>query len=793
MFARIDGREMRGGQPTRETDNRFGRGKPVQRIEDLRLLTGGGRFTDDLDQQDHLHCVFLRSPYAHARVWSVDAGEALSQPGVIAVFSGQDLVQAGVHPIPTAPGFKGADGNPARYPPRHALALDRVRFVGDAVAAVVATSRMEALAAIDCIHVEYEELPAVVALSQALAADATLLYPEARSNIVVVAAHGDVVATQAAFAAAARVVTLDIEHQRLVPAALEPRASIAAWDDLSGRITLHTGNQTPGRLRDGLAGAVLKLPADKLRVLVGDIGGGFGMKTAISPEDVVLAHAARTLRRTVRWRADRSEEFLAGTHARAVRVHAELALDATGRFTALRIKALADLGAYASGAGAMVQSVLGPRVATGVYDIGNLDLRVESVLTNTSPVGPYRGAGRPEYIFNLERLIDVAAMETGIDAIELRRRNMIASTDMPYRNAVGQIYDSGDFRNILDKALALSDWNGYGERNLHSRANGRLRGRGVSAFLEWTGGDAFTEKVRVQIEAGGRIKIWSATQAMGQGLETSYTQLAAEQFGVDLGAIEIIQGDTDVVTGIGSIGSRSLFVGGAAVDSGASKAIEAGRQRASVALEAALQDIVYAKGRYTIAGTDRGISIFELARGEPAGALVVEADFTVGAASWPNGCHVCEIEIDEQTGEVTLARFTAVDDVGNPVNPMIVGGQIHGGIAQGVGEALMEQALYDAGSAQLVTGSLADYCLPRADDFPDIFRALDTSQPCRTNPLGAKGCGESGTVGSAPAVVSAVIDALAPYGVRNMDMPLTAEKIWRVLAQARGNPLQRPQ
>lgn len=766
-----------------ESEFRFGRGQPVHRVEDHRFLTGNGSYTDDVSPESELHCVLLRSPYAHARVISVNVSDARGLPGVIAVFTGRDLVEAGVNPIPTVPGFKGPDGNPAQYPPRHALAVDCVRFVGEAVVMVVAQTRSAAQAAADEVFVDYEELPSVMEPSRAVEAGAPLLHAEAGGNVVVSAAHGDALATGAAFQAAARVVSLNIEHQRLLAMALEPRVSVASYDVETDKITLRTCNQTPGRLQQGLAGAVLKIAPGKLRVLVGDIGGGFGMKTAISPEDVVVAYAARELKRTVRWRAERSEEFLAGTHGRAVSVKAELALDASGRFSALRVRALADLGAYASGAGAMVQSVLGPRVATGIYDIPNLDLRVESVLTNTSPVAPYRGAGRPENIFNLERLIDVASMETGIDPIELRRLNMIPCTAMPYRNAIGQVYDSGDFRNILDRALELADWAGYGSRRSQSLENDRLRGRGISTFLEWTGGDAFTEKVRVRVEGGGRIKIWSGTQAMGQGLETSYMQLAAEQFGVDMDVIDIVQGDTDAVTGIGSIGSRSLFVGGAAVTTGVDKAIETGRERASIALEAAAQDIVYSQGRYAIAGTDRGISIFELAALESGAALEIDAEFTVGGASWPNGCHICEIEIDKETGVITLDKFTAVDDVGNPVNPMIVGGQIHGGIAQGVGEALMEQIVYDPNNSQLVTGTLMDYCVPRADDLPEITRALDTSQPCRTNPLGAKGCGESGTVGSAPAVVSAVIDALAPYGVRNLDMPLTPEKIWRVLSR----------
>ena len=769
---------------SKESASRFGRGHPVARVEDHRFLTGAGQYVDDLSFPDELHCVLVRSPYAHARLLSLNVSQALAQPGVVAVFTGADLVRAGVQPIPTAPGFKTRNGSPARYPPRHAVAVDRVRFAGEAVAIVVATNRVVAQSAAELVSVDYDELPAVTAPSRAVEAGAPLLYPEIGGNVVVCAAHGDAAKTGAAFLAAARVVALEIEHPRLLAMALEPRAAVAVFDASTERITLHTCNQTPGRLRDGLAGAVLKIAPATLRVLVGDIGGGFGMKTAISPEEVVVAHAARVLKRVVRWRADRSEEFIAGTHGRAVSVKAELALDAAGKFMGLRVRALADLGAYASGAGAMVQSMLGPRVATGVYDIAHLDLQVESVLTNTSPVAPYRGAGRPENIFNLERLIDVAARETGIDALELRRRNMIPSTAMPYRNAIGQIYDSGDFRNILDRTLALADWQGFELRRRMSLAKGRLRGHGLSTFLEWTGGDAFTEKVRVRVEGGGRIQIWSGTQAMGQGLETSYMQLAAEQFGVGMDVIDIIQGDTDVVTGIGSIGSRSLFVGGAAVVSGAEKTIEAGRERAAVVLEAAVQDIEYSRGRYAIAGTDRSVSLFELAARAQDAAIVVDTEFTVGGASWPNGCHICELEIDRETGVITLDRYTAVDDVGNPVNPMIVGGQIHGGVAQGVGEALMERIVYDPENAQLVTGSLMDYCVPRADDLPDITRALDMSQPCRSNPLGAKGCGESGTVGASPAVVSAVMDALAPEGVRNLDMPLTPEKIWRAMSCA---------
>lgn len=752
---------------TEGNDTRFGRGQALTRIEDYRLLTGRGRYTDDMVHEDALHCVFLRSDFAHARIICVETKQALARRGVLAVITGRDLAAAAVGPIPTAPGFKRADGSPATYPPRRALALDRVRFVGEAVAAIIARSRPDALDAAEALAVEYEELPAVT--------------DPAKATIVATARHGDAAATQAAFDAAAHVVSLEIEHQRLVPSAIEPRATVASYDPVADRITLHTGIQTPGRTRDALARAVLKIDPARLRILVGDIGGGFGMKVAIYPEDVVLAHAARTLQRTVRWRAERAEEFLAGNHARAMRSKLSLALDADGRFLALRAHSLANLGGYATGGGVLVQSDLGPKVATGVYDIPAIDLRIDSVLTNTTPVGPYRGAGRPENIFNIERLVDAAACDMGVDPVTLRKRNLIPAQRMPYRNAMAQTYDSGDFRNVLDQALRLADWDGFAARKRDSERRGQLRGRGVSTFLEWTGGYELTEKVRVRVNPDGRIRIWSATQAMGQGLETSYTQLAAQQFGLDMAAIEIVQGDTDVVSGVGSFGSRSLFVGGSAVQAGAAKTIAAGLERASSSLEASARDIAYRNGVYSIAGTDRRISIFELADREPQRALVLDTDFTVAGESWPNGCHVCEVEIDKESGAVRIDRFTSVDDVGNPINPLIVAGQIHGGIAQGVGQALMEQAHYDPDSGQLVTGSFADYCLPRADDMPDLSGDLDTSQPCRNNPLGAKGCGESGTVGSVPAIVSAVVDALRPYGIRHLDMPITAQRVWRII------------
>lgn len=762
-------------------DARFGRGAAALRVEDQRLLTGRGRFTDDWNDAHALHCVFLRSPLPHARIRRIERKAAMEFPGVAAVITGSDLVEAGIQPIPVMPGFKRADGAPAAYPARHALAVDTVRFVGEAIAAVVAATRAQALDAAESLQPEYVELPSVTDALEAARDGAPQLCPDAGSNIVVTARHGNPEAADAAFRAAAHAISVDILHQRLVPLALEPRATIASYDPANDRITIRTGTQTPGRTRDALAGAVLRIAPQQLRLLVGDVGGGFGMKIAVFPEDVVLAYAARKLQRPVRWCAERAEEFLAGTHARALRSRVSLALDRAGRFLALRVHSLADLGAYPGGPGPLVQGVLGPHVATGVYDIPAVDLRVDCVLTNTTPVGAYRGAGRPENIHNIERVVEAAARTLGLDPLEIRRRNFVPAGRMPYRGAMGHTYDSGDFVAVMEKAIALADWNSFPERKAKSAREGKLRGRGIATFLEWTGGNAFSERVRVMVQSQGGVTIWSATQAMGQGLETCYAQLAADVFDLPPEAIQVFQGDTDVVTGFGSVGSRSLYVGGAAVEEGARKTIAAGLERAARTLEAAAADITYAKGQYTISGTDRSVSIFDLARKEPGCALVIDAEFTVQGESWPNGCYVCEVEIDQETGAVELVRFTAVDDVGNPINPMIVGGQIHGGIAQGVGQALLEHARHDRETGQLITGSLMDYGLPHACDLPPIHHALDTSQPCRNNPLGAKGCGESGTIGSMPAVVNAVIDALAPYQIRHLDTPLTAERIWNVL------------
>jgi carbon-monoxide dehydrogenase large subunit len=622
-----------------------------------------------------------------------------------------------------------------------------------------------------------------------MAPAAPQLWPQASGNIAAEIRHGDVAATEKAFASAAHVVSLDLVNQRLAPCPLEPRAVLAIHDAKTQRFTLRVSCQTPTGLRDDLCNAVLDIPTEQVRVLVGDVGGGFGMKTSLYPEDVVAAYAARKLGRPVRWVADRIEEFLAATHGRDLESKAELALDRSGRILALRVSSLANLGAYATPAGVAIQLMIGPWVATSVYDIGVIDIRIRGVLTNTVSTSAYRGAGRPEAIYMIERLMSAAARKTGIDPVELRRRNMIRPEQMPYTNPMEKTYDSGRFAVVMDKAIALAEWNGFDARAAAAKKHGRLRGRGMATFLEWTGVDIFEERVLVTVGAGaadadGEIEIVSATQAMGQGLATTYAQLAVDVFGVPIERIRIVQGDTDRAQGFGSAGSRSLFVGGSAVKVAAERTVEKGRELAAGAMEAAAADIEYRDGVFSIAGTDRRIGLFELARRQPLRRIVLDSTSAVDGPSWPNGCHICEVEIDPETGAVEVAAYWSVNDVGRVVNPMIVVGQLEGGAVQGIGQALCERYVYDRETGQSLTASFLDYALPRAEMIRHFATTMDESTPCLANAMGVKGVGELGTIGATPAVVNAVIDALARNGVANVDalqMPLTSERVWRAL------------
>ncbi len=765
------------------TYGRYGSGQAVRRIEDATLVTGRGAFTDDFDAEGQAHLLLLRSPHPHARIVAIDLEAARRIPGVVAIFTGEDLVRAGFGTFP-GPGFARADGSPGVSPPRRALAFERVRFVGEAVAAIVAETMSAAREARDEIVVEYDPLPAVVDPDDALADGAPLVDDDAPGNVAAVMRHGDREATDAAFASAAHVVGLDVVNQRLAPSPLEPRAVLARLDPQTQRLTLRMSTQMPAGARNTLADLFGVAP-ESIRVVAGDVGGGFGMKTGLYPEDATVAWAARELRRPVKWCAERSDEFLGAAHGRDLRSHAELALDEKGRIRALRVRSRANVGAYATPTAVAIQLLIGPWVQTSVYDIGTIDFDFRAVLTHTTPTGAYRGAGRPEAIYLIERLIDAAARRLGIDPVELRRRNLIRPEQMPYRNPMGQTYDSGHFEKILDQGLALADWNGFEQRRAESKARGKLRGRGIATFLEWTGGNAFEERVTVDVTPDGFIEIASATQAMGQGIATSYAQLAVDVFQVPIERIRIVQGDTDRVTGFGSAGSRSLFTGGSAVEVASRRTVDKARERAADHFETKVDDIEYTDGAFRIVGTDRSIGLFELAAREPEQRIFVDSTSSVEGPSWPNGCHVSEIEIDPATGEVEVVRYASVNDVGRVVNPTIVRGQLEGGAMQGIGQALCERVVYERESGQLLSASFLDYALPRAVHAPPFRMEMDQSIPCRTNPLGVKGVGELGTIGATPCVVNAVVDAVwrAGGGERALalQMPLEAERVWTAL------------
>jgi carbon-monoxide dehydrogenase large subunit len=765
-------------------DMRFGAGQPVKRLEDQRLLTGKGQFIDDKPEDGALWLHVLRSPHAHARIVSIDSKAASEVKGVEAVYSGTDLIADDIGTLPTLLVFQRPDGSPMTVPPRRLLAHDVVRFAGEPVAAVVATSRIAAQTAAEAIAVEYQVLPSVVDPSEAIKPGAPAVWAEVPDNIVAAMSYGDAAAVAAAFARAAHVVSLDLVSQRLVPSAMEPRSTIAEVDSKSGRLTLHVQSQTPGSTRDLLAEAVLKRPKESVRVLVGDIGGGFGQKTSLYPEDGIVAYAAVKLGRKIRWRGDRTDEFVGGTHGRDLTSTGEFALDAKGRVLAYRVRSLGGTGAYVSGAGTIIPLVLGPFVQSGVYDLPLVHYEVKAVMTNTAPVGAYRGAGRPEGVFIVERLMDAAARQIGIDPRAMRKANYIKPAQLPYTNPVGQVYDSGAFAHMLQRATELADWDGFAARKRAAKKKGLLYGRGLTSYIEWTGGRAHTEKVSLHATAEGRIVLHSGTQAMGQGLQTTYSQMVAASLGIPIDSIDVVQGDTDLATGFGSVGSRSLFVGGTAVAVSTNDLIAKARAKASNLLEASVEDIEYREGWLTVVGTDRRIGLFDIAKKENGARLSVDSEGEVDGPSWPNGTHICEVEIDPETGVSRVVRYTTVDDVGVAVNPMLVTGQVHGGVAQGIGQALYEGVSYDS-DGQLLTASYQDYCVPRAGDIPPIAVTLDDSAPCRTNPLGAKGCGESGAIGGPPCITNGVMDALDELGIKTLDTPLTPVKVWQAIQEAK--------
>ena len=764
---------------------RFGSGKSVKRLEDQQLLLGAGQYTNDVTLPGQSYLVFLRSPYPHAKITRLDTTAAKAMPGVYGLITGQDLLAAGVKPMARPMNFKRADGSPLSCTTRYPLATDTVRFVGEPIVAVVADTEENARNATEAIQIEFDPLQSASTLADALAPNAPL-FTDAPDNRVAETRYGDITATQAAFAQAAHVIHLDIVNQRVAALAIEPR-SVLAYPE-NGRLTIRMSSQMPTGVRTTVSD-LIGIDKEKVRVLVGDVGGGFGMKTGAYAEDVVTAFCAHTLARPVKWIADRSEEFLSSAHGRDIQTKASLALAQDGKILGLRIETLANVGAYPTMTGLAIQMLIGPWVQSSVYDIQTIDYHFTGVMTNTASTGAYRGAGRPEAIYNMERLLDEAARVSGIDRVQLRRKNFIKPEQMPYKNPMGQVYDTGAFEMIMDEALDKADWHGFARREADSKAKGLWRGLGIATFLEWTGGNALEENVQVQILADGMIEVVSAVNAMGQGIATSLAQLVVDVFGVDISQVRVILGDTDRANGFGSAGSRSLFTGGSAMRVGAEKTLDKARELAGQALEASASDLAYQGGTFSVKGTDLKISLADLAKRQPEARIEMQSSTTASGPTWPNGCHICEIELNPATGETKVVSYTSMNDAGRIVNPMIVEGQLDGGAVQGMGQALLEGLVYDPESGQLLTGSLMDYAAPRADIMPQMFHTFtNQTVPSTNNVLGVKGVGELGTIGATPCVVNAVADAMARNGNANkalkLQMPMTPFRLWELLHSA---------
>lgn len=763
---------------------KFGESQSLRRVEDSRLLTGQGRFVDDMTVEGQLYGYVLRSPHAFARIQTIDLESARTMPGVQAIFTTEDLKAAGIGNLPCTIPLKNRDGSNRADPPRPALADGYVRHVGDPVAFVLAETLAQAKDAAEAIFVDYEMLDAIADMVAAQAPGAPEIWPGLANNRAFDWETGDKAQTDALFAKAAHVTRLEVVNNRIVVASMETRAAIASYDEQTGRFTLHTNTQGVHLLKGLLAKHIFNLPPDAFHILTPDVGGGFGMKLYLYPEHVLCCFAARAIGRPVKWSSERIEAFQSDTQGRANLTVGELALDAQGRFLALRVHIKADMGAYLSTFAPMIPTMAGTKVLPSVYSFAAIHAHVEGLFTNSVPVDAYRGAGRPEANYLVERLIDAAAQETGIDRIELRRRNYVSAAAMPWTSALGITYDSGEFEAAMDEALKLADWAGFETRRQTARAQGKRRGIGMAYYLEATAPSA-SERAEIRFTDDGMAEVLVGTQSTGQGHETAYVQIVSHQLGLPIDKIRIIQGDSDrILSGGGTGGARSLYSEGGAILDAAAIVIEKGRIAASEALEAAAVDIEFKQGSFTIVGTDRRITLVDLAAHvkNHGASLDAAADHARISPTFPNGCHVAEIELDEETGVVRVIRYVVVDDMGRVLNPLIAAGQIHGGVAQGVGQALYERTAFSP-DGQLLTASFMDYCLPRADDLPDIivkFREV----PCQTNPMGVKGAGEAGAVGSCPAVINALVDALKDRGIRHIDMPATPESVWRTLRQA---------
>ncbi len=783
-----------------------GIGAAPKRKEDFRFLTGRGRYTDDINRPGQTYAVFVRSPHAHAVVKGIDAAKAAAAPGVVAVFTGADMAADNVGSLPCGWTVTDRNGEPHKAGPHYPLVRDKVRHVGDQVAVVIAETLEEAKNAAELVEVDYDVLPAVTEPTKALAEGAPQVHDEAPGNLCYDWVLGDEGEVDAALAKAHHVTRLDLVNNRLIPNAIEPRAAIGEYDAGTDSYTLYTTSQNPHLLRLILCAFVLGLSEAKIRVIAPDVGGGFGSKIFCYAEETVCTWAAKKVGRPVKWTAERSESFMTDAHGRDHVTRVALGLDENGKFLALKVETTANMGAYLSSFATAIPTYLYATLLAGQYTTPAIFCNVKAVFTNTAPVDAYRGAGRPEATYALERVVETAAREMGIDPAELRRRNFVPPDAFPYQTPVALQYDSGNYALALDEALKLIDYQGFAARRAQSEARGKLRGIGFSCYIEACGiapsavvgslgaGVGLWESAQVRFNPTGSVTVFTGSHAHGQGHETTFSQLVAETLGVPYENVEIVHGDTGAIPmAMGTYGSRSLAVGGSAIIRACEKLIEKGKKIAAHLMEASVDDIEFEAGAYRVAGTDKTKSIAEVAfaayvpHNYPEG---LEPGFDETAFydplnfTFPAGTHICEVEIDKETGVVDIVDWVAVDDFGKVINPMIVEGQVHGGIAQGVGQALLEGCVYDSNSGQLVTGSYMDYCMPRADDLPS-FRVAMTETPCPHNPLGVKGCGEAGAIAAPPALINAITDALAPYGVRHIDMPATPEKVWRAMQQAK--------
>ena len=769
---------------------KYGVGQPVPRTEDPVLVQGQGRYTDDLNLPKQAYAAFVRSRHAHGLIKSIDASAAKVMPGVLAIYTGADLAAYGT--MKCAVPFKNRDGSEMKKPKRYSLMTDKVRFLGDPLAVVVAETLAQAKDAAEAVDVDIEALPAVTRASEAAKEGAPQLYDDVPNNVALDYLYGAPDKVAEAFSKAAHVTKLNLINSRVVVSAMEPRAAIASYDKASGRFTLNVGCQGAFGMKAGLVD-ILGVPAEKVHVLVGNVGGSFGMKAAVYPEYVPILHAAKELGRPVKWTADRFESFMSDHHGRDHEFVGELALDEKGKFLAVRFRGYGNTGAYLGPVSPLMSTLNIVKNAVSVYRIPLIEVSTKVTFTNTVLVSAYRGAGRPEGNYYMERLIDRAAQEMGIDRFSLRKRNLIKRSEIPYKAASGMQYDSGDFPAVFQRAVEIADVPGFKQRKREAKKRGKLRGLGIGSYLEVTA-PPNKEMGGIRFEPNGDVTIITGTLDYGQGHAAPFAQVLSEKLGIPFERIKLLQGDSDeLLAGGGTGGSRSMYASGTAIVEGADQVIDRGKQIAGFVLEAAASDIEFRAGRFTIAGTDRSIGIMELAdklrsglqvpEGVPNSLSVKHVTAEPIPSVFPNGCHVAEVEVDPDTGVVEVVKYNSVNDFGTIINPLLVAGQIHGGVVQGIGQAIMEKTAYDA-DGQLLTGSYMDYAMPRASDSPEVgFESHPV--PAKNNPLGVKGCGEAGCAGALTSVMNAIVDALADLGVADIEMPATPERVWKTIQEAK--------